>query len=145
MLLTLLFIQLLATGFMTGLIWFLQVVHYPLFMFVGSPQFVRYEYRHTRRTTLIVAPVMLIEVIAAAALLALSPAGAMSQLAWLGMALLVVIWLSTAALQVPCHRELSRGFARATAQRLGFSNWIRTLAWSARAGTATAMLALQVP
>lgn len=35
-----------ATLWMTGLIWFVQVVHYPLFALVGSTGFAAYESAH---------------------------------------------------------------------------------------------------
>ena len=35
-----------ATLFMTGLIWFVQVVHYPLFAFVSGPGAAAYAARH---------------------------------------------------------------------------------------------------
>jgi hypothetical protein len=144
MMLALLLVQLLATGFMTGLIWFVQVVHYPLFTLVGAGGFPQYEDRHTRRTTLVVAPAMVIEALAALALLVMVPAGVPSPLAWLGAVLIGAIWLSTLAVQAPCHRELSRGYAARAARRLSVTNWVRTLAWTARAGLAAAMLALHV-
>ena len=142
---TLLLIQLLATGFMTGLIWFVQVVHYPLFAAVGSGEFRQYEDQHTRRTTLVVAPVMLIEAMCTIALLITAPVGLMQSLAWLGAALLMVIWISTAMLQVPCHRVLSRGFEASIAQRLSVSNWIRTAGWSLRAVVAALMVVHVMP
>lgn len=145
MLTTLLLIQLLATGFMTGLIWFVQVVHYPLFARVGSGEFVAYEDEHVRRTTLIVAPAMLIEAASSLALLLIIQGDVQRLLAWLGAAMLCVIWLSTALLQVPCHRQLSSGFASTTVERLSVSNWIRTLAWTARLIIASAMLVQAMP
>jgi len=145
MLTTLLLIQILATGFMTGLIWFVQVVHYPLFSRVGTREFVAYEDAHVRRTTLIVAPAMLVEAAVALALLVFAPDRAMQLLAWIGFALLVLIWISTIALQVPRHRELATGFVPASANRLSNSNWIRTAAWSIRLLVATAMLAAALP
>ncbi len=36
-----------ATLYMTGLIWFVQIVHYPLFARVGNAEFSAYEQRHT--------------------------------------------------------------------------------------------------
>ncbi len=42
----LLAVHLAATAAMTGLIWFVQVVHYPLFDLVGRAQFVGYEAAH---------------------------------------------------------------------------------------------------
>lgn len=58
----------LATMMMAGLIWFVQLVHYPLFPFVGASDFVRYEREHTRQVTWIVAPLMGLETVAAVAL-----------------------------------------------------------------------------
>jgi hypothetical protein len=63
---TVLLIHALVTWFMTGLIWFVQVVHYPLMAAVGSPGFAAYEAAHSRRTTWVVAPVMLAEAATAA-------------------------------------------------------------------------------
>ena len=47
--------------------------------------------------------------------------------------LVVVIWLSTALLQVPQHGRLQRGFEARAQQALVNGNWIRTAAWSLRA------------
>jgi hypothetical protein len=47
--------------------------------------------------------------------------------------LLAVIWISTAFVQVPCHEQLSQGFDKAVHQRLVWTNWLRTAAWSLRA------------
>jgi hypothetical protein len=38
-------IHLAATWFMVGLIWVIQIVHYPLFTSVGSDSFAEYERR----------------------------------------------------------------------------------------------------
>ena len=51
-----------ATLYMVGLIWFVQIVHYPLFSEVMRPDFGVYEALHSRLTTLIVMPPMLIEI-----------------------------------------------------------------------------------
>ena len=67
----LLLLQLAATFYMTGLVWFVQRVHYPLFADVGIRQFPAYESAHVGRTSPVVAPPMLIEVATALALIAL--------------------------------------------------------------------------
>lgn len=121
-----------ATWFMTGVIWFVQLVHYPLMSRVGLEEFARYEAIHTRRTGWIVGPPMLIEA-ATALLVVLRPrADIPAGQAWLGLALLSAIWLSTAFLQVPQHRRLEQGFDAAAHARLVRSNWIRTTAWTGR-------------
>ena len=56
-----LLLQAAATLPMVGLIWFVQIVHYPLFGEVGHDRFADYERNHQNRTTLVVAPLMLVE------------------------------------------------------------------------------------
>jgi hypothetical protein len=121
-----------ATLFMTGLIWFVQVVHYPLFAGTGGAEFADYERRHTDLTTWVVGPPMLIEGATAMLLFWYRPARVAAWQLWVGVALLVVIWLSTALVQVPCHEALSRGFDSLVHQRLVQTNWLRTAAWSLR-------------
>ena len=64
-----------ATLYMTGLIWFVQIVHYPLFSRVGNAEFPAYEQRHTVLTTWVVGPPMLVEGITALILFWLRPGG----------------------------------------------------------------------
>lgn len=120
-----------ATLFMVGLIWFVQIVHYPLFRHVGRSEFRHYEELHQRLTTWVVAPVMLIEVATAIVLLKEVPAGSI-MLVWIGAGLLAVIWLATAGLSIPAHRSLSAEFSMQAWRMLVLTNWIRTIAWSIR-------------
>lgn len=126
-----------ATLFMTGLIWFVQVIHYPLFAAVGADGFAAYEQLHTTRTTWVVAPVMLTEVGAA---LLLFRHRARRGILMSGAALLAVIWMSTFLLQVPRHEILAGGFDEAVLGGLVGTNWIRTAAWSGRSILALGLL-----
>lgn len=128
-----LIVQTLATLFMTGLIWFVQIVHYPLMGRVGGDGFARYEAAHARLTTWVVGPPMLAEGVTAIMILVLGPAWLPAWQAWTGLALLALIWTSTAALQVPAHRRLAGGFDPSAHRRLVSTNWIRVVAWSLRA------------
>ncbi|MEM1069578.1 MAG: hypothetical protein AAGI63_11830 [Planctomycetota bacterium] len=125
-------LNLLATWYMVGLIWMVQIVHYNLFDRVGQEGFVRYEADHGRLITPIVGVPMLIEIVTAALLLANAPAGFPKWAAWLGMAMVVALWMSTAFLQVPYHNQLMQGFDQAAYQKLVNTNWIRTFLWTAR-------------
>jgi hypothetical protein len=127
-----------ATLAMTGLAWFVQVVHYPLFARVGAEGFADYEREHQRRTSWIVVPAMLAEATCAAALLWVAPGDARTVA---GAALLAAIWASTFLVQVPLHARLERGFDLAAQRRLVATSWIRTVAWSARGLLALALLA----
>jgi len=123
--------QVFATLFMVGLIWFVQIVHYPLYAHVGREQFPEYEALHNRMTTWVVGPVMLVELVTAVMLLKYSP-HASAPLAWVGLGLLILIWISTAALSVPAHDVLTAGFSEDAYWKLLNTNWIRTVAWTAR-------------
>lgn len=125
-------LQLASTWFLVGLIWTIQVVHYPLFAGVGADRFPAYEADHARLITLVVGPVMLLEAFTAVALLAARPATVPAWVAWVGLGLVALIWLSTAAIQVPAHARLADGFDQAAHARLVGSNWIRTVAWTLR-------------
>ena len=55
--------DLLPTTAMVGLMWFVQVMHDALSAAVGSDGFVRYELLHQRRTSLVVGPLMAVQVV----------------------------------------------------------------------------------
>ncbi|MDA9857505.1 hypothetical protein N9D23_05245 [Rubripirellula sp.] len=125
-------LNLLATWYMVGLIWMVQIVHYNLFDRVGQDKFVQYEADHGRLITPIVGVPMLFEIVTAGLLVMSTPAGFPKWAAWLGIALVIAIWLSTALLQVPCHNRLMEGFDEVIYRKLVNTNWIRTVFWSAR-------------
>jgi hypothetical protein len=122
-----------ATLAMAGVIWAIQLVHYPLFGRVGEAGFAAYEAEHTSRITLLVGPLMLVELVTATALLWLRPGAMPSWAAAVGLGLVAAVWASTLLVQVPLHAELSRGFDAAAHRRLVATNWGRTATWTARA------------
>ena len=127
-----LLINVAATLFMVGLIWCVQIVHYPLFAEVGKDGFAAYEAAQSRLITAVVGPPMLLEAATTGLMLFFrSPVIRLSE-ALSGAALLAVIWLSTMFLQVPQHTVLSSGFDATAHQFLVSSNWLRTVAWSLR-------------
>lgn len=131
-------LHLASTLFMAGLIWFVQVVHYPLFPAVGTLSggeqgFVEYEKQHCDRTSFVVIPPMIIELITGLYSL-FSPTlfrMTYSEAAF-GVLLIACLWGSTFFLQVPCHQRLCNGFDGAVARRLVMTNWLRTALWSVR-------------
>ncbi len=125
-------LHLAATLFMTGLIWFVQVVHYPLFANVPGEAFATYAARHQRLTGFVVGPVMGLELATAVGLFWSHDIPRLEL--WAGLGLLGIIWLSTALVQVPRHTRLGQGYDERTIQELVGSNWVRTAAWTLRAG-----------
>lgn len=125
-------LNLVATWYMTGLIWFVQLVHYAQFPLVGEAGFAAYHRRHTRATTLAVGPAMLVEAATAVALAYRRPAAVPAWVAWAGLALVAGLWASTALVQVPRHDRLARGFDADASRALTRTNWLRTVGWTAR-------------
>ena len=125
-------LQLGSTLYMVGLIWFVQLVHYPLHGSVGPDHFVLYQQRHMQWTSFAVGPAMLIEA-ATTLVLYLAPSSHFPSWApTFGLVLLLLVWGSTAVLQVPFHNQLLSEFNPDAHQSLVWSNWIRTIGWSAR-------------
>lgn len=122
---------------MTGLIWFVQVVHYPLMSAVGASGFAAYHAAHSRLTTLVVGPLMLMEAACAVWIALERP----STVAWVGLGLLAVVWGATFFVSVPRHNLLAAGFDAAVVDSLVATNWIRTIAWTARALLAAWLIA----
>lgn len=127
-----LLLQAASTLAMVGLIWFVQIVHYPLFGAVGHEQFAEYERLHQARTTWVVAPIMLVEAFTTVLLVLLRPLGVSAGAAVFGLVLLIIVWASTFFWQVPTHAKLGFGFSAAAHRSLVQSNWIRTAAWTMR-------------
>ncbi len=115
--------------YMTGIIWFVQLVQYPMLHLTCTKENAEGHQEYTRRMGLAVGPVMLAELALQLEWVVRSP-DAFSLACGL---LLFIIWASTIFLQVPCHRDLETAFDPETQQELVRSNWIRTLAWTARA------------
>lgn len=122
-----------CTLIMTGVIWTVQHVHYPLLESVGNASFPEYHGRHTARISLLVGPLMGAEMVTGLWMVVDPPMGLGRDVCILGACLLALIWLSTALIQVPQHRALAAGLEPRTVRALVLGNWIRTGAWTARA------------
>lgn len=120
-------IHLFATFFMTGLCWFVQVVHYPLFRAVDPKDFPAYE-RKNFITILVAGPVMAVELLTALWLTFISTGN--WPLANLG--LFALICLSTVVWQVPIHLKLRNSADPALITKLIRTNWVRTIGWTLR-------------
>lgn len=121
-----------STLMLVGLIWFVQIVHYPQLARVGREQFTGYEAAHIRLTTRVVAGPMLVEAATSALLVWQPPSPDLALACGAGLALVLVIWMSTITLQVPKHDVLAKAFDVDTIRALVRSNWIRTIGWSLR-------------
>jgi hypothetical protein len=90
------------------------------------------EAAHARTTTWVVVPPMLVEALTAVLPAWRPPSTDLAGVCWAGLAIVVVIWASTAALQVPRHNKLAKGFDAEAHGGLVCGDWIRTVSWSLR-------------
>jgi hypothetical protein len=118
--------------YLCGLIWTIQVVHYPLFSKVGESNFAHYEASHVWRITLIVFPAMALEQLTGLILIFYPPGFVTITQAVFLFGLIQIAWLSTMLIQVPLHNKLTKKFSHEVVQKLVLTNWIRTIAWTAR-------------
>ena len=112
---------------------------------MGEDAFVSYQHAHMARTSVVVIPAMVTELVAAGWLLIDQSAGIPDWAPWLGAILLGAVWASTALLQVPAHSALTMGLDEDQVRRLVSTNWVRTIGWSLRGILAIALVYWAIP
>ena len=112
-----------------GLIWTIQLVHYPAFRYV--PDFSEFHGHHTANITLIVGPLMVAE-LGLALLMAYQSSWNWTWLVPLVM--VILIWLVTFFQAIPLHESLAVTRDDAVIEKLISVNWLRTLLWTVKAG-----------
>ncbi|MEN9835903.1 MAG: hypothetical protein RL011_2096 [Pseudomonadota bacterium] len=122
-------VQMACCLLMTGLIWLVQLVHYPSFHLVNPQRFQEFHDQHSSRISFIVAPLMGLELVTA---ILLVYERSDSYIWWLNLLGMVLIWACTAFLSVPLHNQLTNGYDYDKVNALVLTNWPRTLLWTAR-------------
>jgi hypothetical protein len=123
------FLNVISAFLLTGVIWTIQIVHYPSFHYIDKLSFTNFHHFHERRISIIVMPLMLIELTTSTALYINN----MSSIVFaLNLLIVVLIWCSTFFVQVPIHSILSKKKDKELIEKLVNTNWIRTFLWSMR-------------
>lgn len=123
------FLNVISAFLLTGVIWTIQIVHYPSFHYIDKLSFTNFHHFHERRISIIVMPLMLIELTTSTALYINN----MSSIVFaLNLLIVVLIWCSTFFVQVPIHSILSEKKDKKLIEKLVNTNWIRTFLWSMR-------------
>ena len=131
-------INLAASLFLCGLIWTIQLVHYPFFRFADQDNFEEAMGFHRVRISWIVVPVMLAELFTSGWLAFYADSWQSLHLA--GFIIVLLIWLVSFFLQVPIHAKLSKGYNLDLIQKLVSTNLLRTLLWTVKAGLSVEIL-----
>ena len=113
---------------MLGVIWVIQIVHYPSFRFAKLGPFRDFTSFHVKAISSIVIPLMTIELLSGSFLAYKNP----RPLILLNFTLILLTWLSTFILSVPLHNKLSQDFDLKNIEKLVLTNWPRTLMWTIR-------------
>lgn len=124
--------QVFSTFFMTGLIWLIQLVHYPAFHKVNPQKFSEFESFHSRTITWIVLPVMSLELVISIYLM-LEMSGTYGW--WVGLTNLGTVgflWIYTLLVSARIHGQLASGYNSDLVNKLVRTNWARTTVWSLR-------------
>lgn len=129
-----------ATWAMVGLIWVMQLVHYPMLVDWTTASPTEAAAFHQRRISFVVGPLMAVEGVTALILLVDRPETMSVVTAWVAAALLGVALGSTVLIQVPLHSRLAAGTDEEAGRRLCSTNWIRTVAWTLRGLVLAAVL-----
>jgi hypothetical protein len=111
--------------YMTGMIWLIQFIGYPVLYDIDGKKFLKFHQRHTSAMSTLVGPIMVIELVAALFL-----AASLEAFWLLNFALVLILWGCTFVLSVPIHNRLSRLREDLQIQALIRSNWPRTFFWS---------------
>ena len=121
-----------TAAYLTGLIWTVQVVHYPSFGLVPKAAWPAFHAAHTRRMSFVVLAPMVLE-LGLAGWLAWAGCGVLPGGAgWWSLALVLLVWAATFFISVPFHSRLEHGFDYVAIDGLTRTNWLRTLLWTIR-------------
>ena len=121
-------IHLISTAIIVGIIWVIQVVHYPSFYFIERDEYVSFQKFHMDKISYIVVPVMLIESISGFILIY----NELNTVLLISMILLFFIWVLTGTFFVPIHQNLTSGYQEELVEKLVKINWVRTIFWTIR-------------
>ena len=122
--------HLIATSVMVGVIWIIQLVHYPSFHFIELNQYTTFQRFHMSRISYVVIPAMLTELFTL--ILIIISMDQVDPIILASALLLTVIWLMTAVFFSGVHQKLTLGYDKAVVEKLVKLNWGRTLLWTVR-------------
>ena len=109
------------------LIWMVQLIVYPSFLFYEPKNLITWHHKYTGRISVVVIPLMFGQT----GFLAYQIYQHVHFLDWVKLALILFIWVFTFAYFAPTHGKISQGnTSKEGLTQLVRWNWWRTLAWT---------------
>lgn len=125
--------HLISTVIMVGVIWVIQLLHYPSFHYVEKNNYARFQHFHMTRISFIVLPAMILELGSGILLITLpSFLYDINSVFLIAFLFLIIIWCTTATIFSGLHQKLTNGYDRVLVDKLVNLNWIRTFLWTTR-------------
>tara|TARA_X000001036_G_scaffold4436_1_gene3990 strand:+ start:710 stop:1117 length:408 start_codon:yes stop_codon:yes gene_type:complete len=126
----LLLLHFMASSIMVGVIWVIQLVHYPSFNYVEKQRYSNFQSFHMMRISYVVIPVMLAELLTLVLLIYTMDEIEIALV--LSGTILLMIWFITAIFFSGAHQKLTLGYDKSVVRDLIKMNWSRTLLWTFR-------------
>ena len=122
-------IHFLSTSLMVGVIWIIQLLHYPAFHFIDKANYSAFQDFHMKRVSYIVVPIMFTELASGALVVLILPKFFLFNIS---MVILAIIWIITFLFFTKLHQSLTFGYNEASVNKLVRLNWFRTVLWTVR-------------
>lgn len=126
-----LLIHAMITFAMTGIIWFVHLIHYPV-MNALDWQRETFEKIHWQKTMKIAVIMLILELGTGILFVLFHPVKIPSSLPISGLLLIVLIWVNTWWMCVPSHCQLKQQYNENSLQKLMKANKWRAILWSLR-------------
>ena len=118
-----------STSIMVGVIWVIQLVHYPSFKYVNESDYIIFQKYHMSNISYIVFPIMFTELTTA---ILIFFSGEKSFFFMLSLICLFLIWVITGVLFTKFHNILQKGKDLKMIDKMIKANWMRTSLWTLR-------------
>jgi hypothetical protein len=127
-------ITLAFTLYMSGMIWSMQILEYPLFALVGPKEFPAYHQRHNRGLPFLVILPSIAAFVSAVVLIFTRSARLPLWTTIVVAVLDLFVIIATVAREAPLHGQLDReGYSPTVIRQLVQGNWVRTVLWTVNA------------
>ncbi len=125
-------VHLITTAMMVSIIWLVQILHYPTFLYIDIDRYTEFQNFHMKNISFLIIPLMLLEFLTGFLLLFF--VDEIDFYFSISFGLLVLLWLITASFFSKYHSALSNKYERGIILKLIRLNWVRTFFWTARLG-----------
>lgn len=125
-------LHLVSTSIMVGVIWIIQLVHYPTFLFIDKQKYMKFQEFHMSRVSYIVMPTMIAELFSGIYILFYNNVLMVNTFFLLASFSLFLNWVITALVFVKIHNGLLIKYEKNIILLLVKLNWLRTILWSLR-------------